>query len=67
MKIQNSLGEFVVAEGKNIGPGDVYLAKRNTGWKLLECKEHNQETGVVFPSSMDYAYDSWECLKIIEC
>lgn len=30
---------LIVDLDAEIKPGDTYLAKRNTGWKLLTCKE----------------------------
>lgn len=46
--------------------GDLYFAKRNTGWKLLECKEYNKEENLVFPlNPLEYVFDSWECYKVL--
>ena len=53
-----------------IEKGDTYLAKRNTGWKLLTCKEHNREKGIVYPEMINglaqYPFDSGECYKVLE-
>jgi hypothetical protein len=50
----------------SIGPGDLYFTPgRNTGAQLLTCREHNKKTGVVFPTTNDYPYDSNECFKVL--
>lgn len=50
-----------------INPGDLYMAKRNTGWKLLICRKYNKDTRVVFPIDMlEYAYNDNECFKVLE-
>jgi hypothetical protein len=52
-------------------PGDLYLAKRNTGWHLLTCARVVQEgphhtRGYVVPQEpAAYCYDLWECLKVV--
>lgn len=48
-------------------PGDLYMAKRNTGWKLLTCRKYNKDTRVVFPTdTMAYVYNDDECFKVLE-
>jgi len=49
-----------------IKQSELYMAKRNTGWKLLTCREYNKETEVVFPKEDGYAFDSWECHRVVE-
>jgi hypothetical protein len=50
--------------GQVIRSGDIYLALCSTGHKLLTCKyvaiEH-----YVMPVEKAYAYDTWECAKVI--
>ena len=54
--------------GRNLKPGDLYIAKRNTGWQLAKCLYVNQEEGWVMPDppASVYSYDCWECHKVIE-
>lgn len=50
-----------------INPGDLYMAKRNTGWKLLTCRNYNSRRNVVFPMELyDYCYDGHECFRVLE-
>lgn len=55
---------FIVASEK-IKQGDLYLAERNTGIKLLTCEEVNP-SGWIVPKEKDYCYDVPECIKVIE-
>ena len=50
-----------------IQPGDLYLAGRNTGIKLLTCKivEPYPRDWIV-PTTMDYSFDTRECKKVRE-
>lgn len=52
---------FKPASGEEINPGDLYLAERNTGVKLLTCQRHNLDAGCVFPVENAYVYDTCEC------
>jgi hypothetical protein len=50
--------------------GDLYLARRHTGWHLLTCAEvvkvgPKGTRGYVVPRENAYCYDLWECLKVI--
>jgi len=47
-----------------IRPGDTYLAKRNTGWKLLTCSFLGE--ACIHPVEVAYAYDFSECVKVKE-
>lgn len=64
-------GEVVELEGfkfrrveGEIGPGDMYIAERNTGPQLLWCSFI--EKGAIFPTTIDYPYDIGECVKVEE-
>jgi len=63
-------GEFkglafeVAGEGLDIEPGDTYLAERNSGVKLLTCKEHNRAKNWIVPVEDAYLFDTWECVRI---
>lgn len=63
-------GEFegvpfkVTGEGSDIEPGDTYLAERNSGVKLLTCKEHNRVKNWIVPVEDAYLFDTWECVRI---
>ncbi len=56
--------DLEVSSGLYIETGDVYLAKRNTGWKLLTCKVHMKEKGFVIPEENEYPYNTHECYKV---
>ena len=58
------LGFKVVGHGKDIKPGDTYIAERNVGLKVLTCKENNQDRGWIVPVESAYSYDTGECIKI---
>lgn len=47
-----------------IRPGDLYLAMRNIGPKLLVCRFLGESC--VHPTSSDYAYDFSECVLVKE-
>jgi hypothetical protein len=52
-----------------IQPGDLYVGERNTGPKLLTCKEVRFAAGVpdfVVPTTANYAYDWSECVRVEE-
>lgn len=58
---------------KEIRKGDLYIAERNTGPKLLEAAEvvgpgegPNGYGGWINPTSNDYNFDTWECVKVVE-
>lgn len=57
------LGVEIVDEP--IKPGDLYLAGRNTGVKLLTCKRVDPRCWIE-ATTMDYSYDTWECKKVQE-
>lgn len=70
-------GEIISLDGLNlkmaegeIGPGDLYIAERNTGPYLLTCKKIVQSDlegwVLVFPTTNDYPYDIGECVKVCE-
>jgi regulation of enolase protein 1 (concanavalin A-like superfamily) len=46
-----------------IKPGDMYLAKRNTGFKLLTCLELG--VGCVHPVEKGYSFDFDECVLVV--
>lgn len=50
------------ADITGIKPGQLYFGKRNTNWKLLECKE--LKNGCIYPTTLDYAFYSYECFVI---
>lgn len=47
-----------------IKPGDLYAAKRNTGWHILTCHKVDLGLGCVHPVEAEYSYDFHECLRI---
>lgn len=48
-----------------INKGDLYMAKRNTGWKLLTCERLSDDGSFVVPVELAYCFDVWECYKVI--
>ena len=69
-----SIGENKVIAYKNVNgdklePGDLYVAKRNTGWEILKCKEVRNNLWCVVPDADfkdAYWYDLPECFKVKE-
>ena len=53
-------------EETGIKSGDLYMAKRNTGWHLLTCEKFNKKDNYIIPKECAYCYDSWECFLVIE-
>jgi hypothetical protein len=58
---------------KEIKKGDLYIAERNTGPKLLEAENvvgpgegPGGFGGWIKPTSTDYSYDTDECVAVIE-
>lgn len=52
--------------GDQLAPGDLYIAKRNTGWHLAKCLYVNHEDGWVMPDppASIYSYNCRECAKV---
>lgn len=55
---------FVIDGDGEISIGDVYIAERNTGPKLLTAKEIDPRMWIVPQESSAYFYDVWECVKV---
>jgi hypothetical protein len=53
-------------EEREIREGDLYIAERNTGPKLLTAAEVSKERNWIAPTTNDYLYDIWECVKVVE-
>lgn len=53
-----------------IEKGDLYVAERNTGPKLLTAREVVWRTDgyidFVVPTTADYAFDGYECVRVCE-
>ena len=47
-----------------IQQGDTYIAKRNTGWKLLTCAFVDTRHWIESKEN-EYSYDTWECAKVL--
>lgn len=54
IKLKMDLGELQI--------GDLYIAERNTGPKLLTVKTITD--GIVYPTTLDYPYNLLECVKV---
>ncbi|MBI4120776.1 MAG: hypothetical protein HY457_00770 [Parcubacteria group bacterium] len=59
-------GTMVKMAPGNIQVGDLYVAERNTGPKLLTCKSVNEEGGWIIATTLNYPYDIGECVKVEE-
>lgn len=57
--------KFVKEEG-DIQPGDLYIAERNAGPKLLTAKRIDTDLECIFPTCTAYPYDLHECIKVKE-
>jgi hypothetical protein len=57
--------EIEIDREAEIKPGDTYIAKRNTGWKLLTCKDVSPH-GFINPIEREYNYDTHECIKVVK-
>lgn len=65
-------GETVEVEGipvkfrdGDIEPGDLYVAERNGGPKLLTCKSYSDDGSWINPDEkFAYCYDTWECTRV---
>lgn len=49
-----------------IKTGDLYVAERNAGPKLLTAKRIDLKIGCIFPTCDAYPYDLGECVKVVE-
>lgn len=67
-------GKTIVAyeniRGEQLKKGDLYIAKRNTGWQLGKCGRvmlgPNEKWVESDPPCAIYSYDCWECRKVKE-
>lgn len=58
-------GAKITADGSlAIQPGDTYIAKRNTGWKLLTCVSVDPRHWIQ-PKENAYCFDTWEAFKVL--
>lgn len=60
-------------EERKIREGDLYIAERNTGPKFLTAKKivgegesSNGFGGWIDATTIDYSYDTGECVKVVE-
>jgi len=58
---------------REIQKGDLYVAERNTGPKLLEAEKvvgpgegPKGYGGWIQPTTTDYSFDTGECVKVVE-
>jgi len=58
-------GSYFKMDGNGeVAVGDFYIAERNTGPVLLQAKLIDRR-GWVEPTTMNYSYDTPECIKVI--
>lgn len=69
-KIEWDLDEYGLGFFKNLAPGDIYIGKRNQGWKMGTVSERLWEAtkanGWIFGNENIYPYNVGECLKVLE-
>ena len=65
---RNHIVAFKAINGYDLLPGDLYIAKRNTGWHLAKCLRVDKSGGWVMPDPPGsiYSYDCHECFKVKE-
>lgn len=52
-------------EGTELEPGDIYVAERNQGPRLLTVEKNNREQGWIVPTELRaYPYDTHECVGV---
>ncbi|WIB65830.1 hypothetical protein [Curtobacterium sp. MCBD17_040] len=51
-------------DGADIRPGDTDIAERNSGLKLLTCRQNDVEHGWVLPEEIAYPFDTFECFQV---
>lgn len=58
---------IIIDPEAEIQPGDLYIAQRNTGWKLLTCDHVDKIYGLVIAQDpLAYAFNISECKKVLE-
>lgn len=54
--------------GADLQPGDLYIAKRSVGWRLLKCGRVLRDPGTYWvesdPAMYGYSYNLYECRKV---
>jgi hypothetical protein len=56
---------FEFSQERPTSPGEIYIAERNGGPKLLTVDYVDHENGIVFPKERAYPYDLHECRKVV--
>ena len=59
-------GQKYVIEGDGVvsEPGDIYIAERNRGPRLLTARVIDSREWIVPVEDREYCYDTWECCKV---
>jgi len=55
--------KFLCSTNEEINSGDIYIAEKNTGPKLLTCKK--RELTFIVPVENAYCFDICDCMKVI--
>lgn len=63
-EVFNLEGINLIMDEGEINPGDLYIAERNTGPHLLTCMAIGKNC--IHPTTLNYAFDTWECVKVKE-
>ena len=64
--VLNLEGIFLEMDSGPLEPGDLYVAEKNQGPKLLTVKSVNWDCGFVVPTTNDYCYNTIDCVKVRE-
>jgi hypothetical protein len=61
-------GILLRKDAGEIRSGDLYIAERNSGPRFLTAKEvvPKGKGGYIIPTTKDYSFDIWECIKVKE-
>jgi len=65
-EVLNLGGILVKIDEGDLKDGDLYVAERNTGPHLLTARFVDHTRGCVFPTTIDYPFDLYECIKVCE-
>lgn len=64
-EVVNLEGLLLKQDSGQINVGDLYIAERNTGPHLLTAARID-ERGWICPTTEDYCFDVFECVKVCE-
>lgn len=62
----NFEGILFLKDDTKLEPGDLYVAERNSGPKLLTVKKIDHKNMLVIPTNCEYPFNFDECVKVRE-